>query len=87
MENENQEALKRVQDGEDVLEDDGRRVERQKTENPRDPQHRQDNRAGPDPSADFFDEFFVLYRFGVHHLAENEHEDDNIHLGNQREEE
>lgn len=87
MKNKNQEALKRVQDGENVLEGDGGGVEGQKTEDPRDPQDGQDHRAGADPSADLLDEFLVLYRFGVHHLAENEHEDDNIHLRNQQEEE
>ena len=80
MKYEDHQALKRVEYGEYILEDNGIRTETQQPKQPSDSKQRKNDPRGLDSSSHFFHLCLVLHVFCSHHLAHDQNKNNDINL-------
>ena len=80
MKYEDHQALKRVEHGKYILEDNGIRIETQQTKQPSDSKQWKNDPRGLDSSSHFFHLCLVLHIFCSHHLAHNQNKNHDINL-------
>ena len=86
MENKNHQPLKRIEDGEDILESDSCWTEAKESEQPRDSKQGKDDRRGLDTSFNFLYLRLVLHVPCSHHLSnhQDKHHDVNLRIKQSR---
>ena len=80
MKYEDHQALKRVEYGEYILEDNGIRIETQQPKQPSDSKQWKNDPRGLDSSSHFFHLCLVLHVFCSHHLAHDQNKNHDINL-------
>ena len=80
MKYEDRQALKRVEYGEYIFEDNGIRIETQQSKQPGDSKQWKNDPRGLDSSSHFFHLCLVLHIFCSHPLAHNQNKNHDINL-------